>query len=54
MRLMRLGEPGAERPAVSTANGQCFDLSGLTDEIDGAFLAFDGIGGSQTQICAEA
>jgi 2-keto-4-pentenoate hydratase/2-oxohepta-3-ene-1,7-dioic acid hydratase in catechol pathway len=36
---MRLGQPGAERPAVRTGDGTVYDLSPLTDDIDGAFLA---------------
>ena len=43
MRLMRLGAPGAERPAALGTDGRCFDLSGLTDEIDAVFLASGGI-----------
>jgi 2,4-didehydro-3-deoxy-L-rhamnonate hydrolase len=41
--LMRLGQPGAERPAVRTGDGTVYDLSPLTDDIDGAFLAGSGI-----------
>lgn len=43
MHLLRLGEPGAERPAVRVDDGAVFDLSPLTADIDGAFLAADGI-----------
>jgi 2,4-didehydro-3-deoxy-L-rhamnonate hydrolase len=43
VHLLRLGEPGAERPAVRAADGTVFDLSPLTADIDGAFLAADGI-----------
>jgi len=40
MRLYRLGDVGAERPAVKV--GDVFhDLSGVTNDIDGAFLADD-------------
>jgi hypothetical protein len=35
---MRLGAPGAERPALLDAEGRCFDLSGLTRDIDASFL----------------
>ncbi len=42
MRLMRLGPPGAERPAVQVAGGPVLDLSSVTGDIDGAFLAADG------------
>jgi 2,4-diketo-3-deoxy-L-fuconate hydrolase len=40
--LMRLGQPGAERPAVRTGDGTVYDLSAITDDIDGAFLAGGG------------
>ncbi|WP_055590420.1 fumarylacetoacetate hydrolase family protein [Peterkaempfera griseoplana] len=39
MRLLRVGPPGAERPVVLDADGSAFDLSGITPDIDGAFLA---------------
>lgn len=41
MQLMRVGERGAERPVVRTDDGT-FDLTPLTDDLDGAFLAGDG------------
>ncbi|MFI1964963.1 fumarylacetoacetate hydrolase family protein [Streptomyces pathocidini] len=43
MKLLRLGTPGAERPAVRTDDGRTLDLSGLTADIDGAFLAGGGL-----------
>ncbi|SDS52747.1 2-keto-4-pentenoate hydratase/2-oxohepta-3-ene-1,7-dioic acid hydratase (catechol pathway) [Streptomyces sp. TLI_053] len=43
MKLLRLGSPGAETPVVLDGNGTAFDLSGLTADIDGAFLSSDGI-----------
>ncbi|NDZ82082.1 fumarylacetoacetate hydrolase family protein [Streptomyces sp. SID10853] len=43
MQLMRLGDPGSERPAVREA-GVLYDLGPLTDDIDGPFLAGGGIG----------
>ena len=43
MELMRLGEPGAERPFVRDDEGVVRYLASLTDDIDGAFLAADGI-----------
>jgi 2,4-diketo-3-deoxy-L-fuconate hydrolase len=46
MKLLRLGAIGAERPAVlldAAEGGGVRDLSGLTTDIDGAFLAADGI-----------
>jgi 2,4-diketo-3-deoxy-L-fuconate hydrolase len=41
--LMRLGQPGAERPAVRTGDGTVYDLSPLTDDIDGGFLTGGGV-----------
>ncbi|MGX4653788.1 fumarylacetoacetate hydrolase family protein [Micromonospora sp. SCSIO 07396] len=41
MKLMRVGPAGAERP-VLYADGRYFDLSALTPDIDGAFLASGG------------
>jgi len=43
MELMRLGPVGAERPYVRDDEGIVRDLSPVTREIDGAFLAADGI-----------
>lgn len=43
MQLMRLGPAGRERPAVRDGDGRLHDLTPLTDEIDGRFLAGDGI-----------
>ena len=42
MRLGRLGPAGAETPVLRAA-GQTYDLSSLTDDIDGAFLARGGL-----------
>lgn len=42
MRLLRLGPAGEERPAVE-ADGTTYDLTPVTGEIDGAFLASDGV-----------
>lgn len=42
MRFMRLGERGAEIPAVSDGT-TTWDLRPLTADIDGAFLAADGL-----------
>ncbi|MFB6819130.1 fumarylacetoacetate hydrolase family protein [Streptomyces sp. NPDC056347] len=39
MRLMRVGEPGHERPVLVGPEGRHYDLSGITGDIDGAFLA---------------
>ncbi|GHJ49397.1 2-hydroxyhepta-2,4-diene-1,7-dioate isomerase [Catellatospora sp. TT07R-123] len=42
MKLMRVGAPGTERP-VLYADGRHYDLSGITADIDGAFLAGGGL-----------
>jgi 2-keto-4-pentenoate hydratase/2-oxohepta-3-ene-1,7-dioic acid hydratase in catechol pathway len=42
MRFLRVGEPGRERPAVEEGE-EVFDLSPVTDDIDGAFLAGNGV-----------
>ncbi|MFD9126081.1 fumarylacetoacetate hydrolase family protein [Kitasatospora sp. NPDC059571] len=42
MKLLRVGPAGGERPALLDAAGRLYDLSGLTDDIDGAFLASGG------------
>ncbi len=43
MKLMRLGPPGEERPAVLTDDGVLHDLSGLTGDLDGRFFERGGI-----------
>jgi len=43
MKLLRIGPAGAERPALLAEDGRLLDLSGITSDIDGAFLAGDGI-----------
>ncbi|MFB7451246.1 fumarylacetoacetate hydrolase family protein [Streptomyces sp. NPDC056194] len=43
MKLMRIGMPGDETPAVLDEGGATFDLSTLTTDIDGSFLASGGI-----------
>lgn len=39
MRFARIGRAGSERPAVAAADGTWRDLSGLTLDVDGNFLA---------------
>ncbi|GAA3051615.1 fumarylacetoacetate hydrolase family protein [Kitasatospora albolonga] len=39
MKLLRVGPQGAERPVVLGQDGTAYDLSGITGDIDGAFLA---------------
>ena len=43
LKFIRLGLPGAERPAVIDEQGIVHDLSDLTPDIDGAFLAAGGL-----------
>ncbi|MFB7654428.1 MULTISPECIES: fumarylacetoacetate hydrolase family protein [unclassified Streptomyces] len=52
MKLLRLGAPGAERPAVLADDGRTYDLTGLTPDIDGPFLAADGVGRVRTALRA--
>jgi len=52
MRLMRLGPPGSEIPAVLTAEGTHLDLRPLTGDIDGPFLAGPGL--DRARAAAEA
>jgi 2-keto-4-pentenoate hydratase/2-oxohepta-3-ene-1,7-dioic acid hydratase in catechol pathway len=40
---MRVGAPGAERPVVLDDDDSAYSLSGLTSDIDGAFLAAGGL-----------
>src|SRR5918997_1648577 len=41
VKFARLGTVGAERPVV-VADGRCYDLSGVTRDITGGFLANGG------------
>jgi 2-keto-4-pentenoate hydratase/2-oxohepta-3-ene-1,7-dioic acid hydratase in catechol pathway len=43
MKLMRVGQRGSERPVLLADDGRHLDLSGLTADIDAAFLASDGV-----------
>jgi len=43
MRFLRVGPAGSERPAVLDTDGLAYDLTSLTADIDGAFLAGDGV-----------
>ncbi|HEY3559394.1 MAG TPA: fumarylacetoacetate hydrolase family protein [Kribbella sp.] len=52
MELLRLGAFGEERPYVRATDGTVHDLSSLTPDIDGAFLAADGI--ARTRAALEA
>lgn len=54
MRLLRVGPPGEERPAVRTEDGRLLDLSSVTSDIDGAFLASDGVARAWVAVAAGA
>ncbi|WP_030664199.1 fumarylacetoacetate hydrolase family protein [Streptomyces rimosus] len=43
MKLLRLGAPGEERPALRADDGRTLDLSGITDDINGPFFARGGL-----------
>jgi len=43
MRLMRLGEPGAERPVVQVDAARYIDVSDVVRDFDGAFFADGGL-----------
>jgi 2-keto-4-pentenoate hydratase/2-oxohepta-3-ene-1,7-dioic acid hydratase in catechol pathway len=49
--LARLGEPGAEIP-VLVHEGVAYDLRGIARDVDGAFLAADGIGRARAAAAA--
>lgn len=52
MRLLRIGPAGAERPALRAADGEVYDLSALTADIDGGFLAGDGVSRARAALAA--
>jgi 2-keto-4-pentenoate hydratase/2-oxohepta-3-ene-1,7-dioic acid hydratase in catechol pathway len=52
MQLMRLGTAGAERPFVRDDEGVLRSLAPLTTEIDGAFLASEGIARTRAALAA--
>lgn len=43
MKLLRVGVPGRERPALLDEAGRLRDLSGVIDDLDTSFFATDGI-----------
>lgn len=51
MELLRLGPTGEERPFVRQS-GITYDLSAVTRDIDGAFLAADGVGRVRAALAA--
>ncbi|MFE5258767.1 fumarylacetoacetate hydrolase family protein [Streptomyces coelicoflavus] len=52
MKLLRLGAPGSERPAVLADDGRTYDLTGVTPDIDGSFFATDGVERARTALRA--
>jgi len=52
VHLMRLGATGAERPAVQDDGRTTYDLTPLTDDINGAFLADDGVARTRHALAA--
>lgn len=52
MKLLRVGAPGEERPAVRTDDGRLLDLSSVTPDIDGAFLASGGVDRARAAVTA--
>jgi hypothetical protein len=52
VRLLRVGAPGQERPAVRTDDGRLLDLSSVTPDIDGVFLASGGVDRARVAVTA--
>ncbi len=52
MELFRYGAVGAELPAVRDDAGTAYDLRPLTADVDGAFLAADGIARTRAALAA--
>jgi 2,4-didehydro-3-deoxy-L-rhamnonate hydrolase len=50
VKLMRLGEPGAERPVVRVDDQSYVDVSGLTPDFDEAFFGGTGIDGLRAEV----
>ncbi|MEU1321239.1 fumarylacetoacetate hydrolase family protein [Streptomyces tibetensis] len=52
MKLLRVGAPGEERPAVRTDDGRLLDLSSVAHDINGVFLASGGVGRARAAVAA--
>jgi 2,4-diketo-3-deoxy-L-fuconate hydrolase len=52
MRLMRIGERGAERPVVRVDDSRYVDVSDLTADFDEAFFGGTGIAGLEREVSA--
>ena len=50
MKLMRVGAPGRERPAVRMADGSVIDVSSVVDDYDGAWLAAGGMAAIESRL----
>lgn len=50
MKLMRVGAPGQERPAVCMADGSVIDVSSVVNEYDGAWLAAGGMAALEARL----
>lgn len=54
MKLLRVGDAGAERPAVLLEDGRLVDVSSAVEEIDGAWLEGGGIGALAAKLASGA
>ncbi|TQJ37398.1 fumarylacetoacetate hydrolase family protein [Streptomyces sp. NBC_00080] len=54
MKLLRVGPPGEERPAVRVDDDRLLDLRSVTPEIDGAFLSSGGVDRARAAVEAGA
>jgi 2-keto-4-pentenoate hydratase/2-oxohepta-3-ene-1,7-dioic acid hydratase in catechol pathway len=52
VKLLRVGASGEERPAVRADDGRLLDLSAVASDIDGAFLAADGVDRARAAVAA--
>ncbi|MYS85296.1 fumarylacetoacetate hydrolase family protein [Embleya scabrispora] len=52
MKFLRVGAPGSERPAVLGEDGRVHDLSAITPDLDGTFLAGGGIARARAALAA--
>ncbi|MGM1063161.1 fumarylacetoacetate hydrolase family protein [Saccharothrix sp. Mg75] len=52
MQLLRLGPPGRERPAVRADDGVTYDLTPVTADLTGEFLADDGVARARAALAA--
>lgn len=50
MKLMRVGAPGRERPAVRMADGSVIDVSSVVDDYNGAWLAAGGMAALESRL----